>query len=160
MKTLATISLFSLLSAPAFAQAQDIGLTMDGGLLTVVYGQDCGPVGCTPFVAGPVGVGQTRTVMHYSAPQTLYAVAIGFPGPCTQVPGFGNSLLLQSPVVIGWGLTSSPPFVPTTCQQGLASVSFTFPSGTPSGVPFRIQSFGQSLSGGFAFGPTLESSTY
>lgn len=147
------------LSSFAFAQTQDVGLTMDGGLLTVIYGQDCGPVGCTPMVAGPVGVGTTRSVTHYSAPQTLYAVAIGFPGSCVQVPGFDNSLLLQSPVVVGWGLTSAPPFVALPCQQGLATASFTIPAGAPAGVAFRIQSLGESLAGGFAFGPALEAVT-
>jgi len=159
MNRLTTVALTALLSPFAVAQTQDVGLTMDGGLLTVIYGQDCGPVACTPFFAGPVGVGTTRTVTHYSAPVTLYAVALGFPGTCAQVPGFDNSLLLQSPVVIGWGLTSAPPFNGLPCQQGLATASFTIPGGAPSGVAFRIQSFGESLSGGFAFGPALEATT-
>ncbi|MFN3244500.1 MAG: hypothetical protein ACE37K_23540 [Planctomycetota bacterium] len=159
MKPLPALVAAVALSSFTAAQTQDVGLTMDGGLLTVIYGQDCGPVACTPFTAGPVGVGTTRSVTHYSAPQTLYAVALGFPGACVQVPGFDNSLLLQSPVVIGWGLTSAPPFVPLPCQQGFASASFSIPSTAPTGVVFRIQSFGESLSGGFAFGPALETTT-
>lgn len=160
MKPLLPFALCALAClAPATAQTQDVGLTMDGGLLTVIYGQDCGPVGCTPFVAGPVGVGTTRTVVHYGAPQSLYAVAIGTPGPCLPVPGFDNAVLLQSPIIFDWGLTSAPPFVPTPCQQGLAPASFTIPASVPPGLVFRIQSLGQSNGGAFAFGPTIETVT-
>lgn len=160
MKTLLLSLLYVAFARPATAQAQDIGLTMDGGLLTVIYGQSCGPLACSPFVAGPTGVGTTRTVIHYSAPQTLYAVAIGTPGPCVAVPGFDNSVLLQNPIIIGWGLTSAPPFVPLPCQQGMAAVPLTIPAGVPSGIAFRVQSFGQSLGGQFGFGPALESTTF
>jgi len=159
MKTILFSLLGSALAQPVLAQAQDIGLTMDGGVLTVIYGQDCGPVSCTPFVAGPVGVGTNRTLVHLSAPQTLYAIAIGLPGPCVAVPGFDNVLLLASPVVIGWGLTSSPPFVGLPCQQGMASEQLQIPAGAPVGFVFRVQSFGQSLAGQFAFGPAIESVT-
>lgn len=159
MKTLLLSLLCCALARPALAQAQDIGLTMDAGLLTVIYGQDCGPLACTPFVAGPTAAGSTRTVTHLSAPQTLYAVAIGLPGPCLAVPGFDNSLLLSNPIVVGWGLTSAPPFVGLPCQQGLANAQISIPAGTPAGIVFRVQSFGQSLAGQFAFGPALESIT-
>lgn len=141
------------------AQAQDIGLTMDGGMLTVLYGQICGAVNCTPSVAGPVGIGQSRSLVHYAAPASLYAVAIGVPGPCLQVPGFDNVLLLASPVILGVGVTSAPPFVPTPCQQGVASESFTIPLGAPSGFVLRLQSFGLSNSGNWAFGPAIETTT-
>lgn len=143
----------------ATAQATDIGLTMSGGMLTVIYGQDCGPVTCTPFVGGPVGLGQSRSVVHYSAPATLYAVAIGFPGACLSIPGIDNVLLLSSPVILGASLTSAPPFVPTPCQQGVASESFTIPPTAPVGVVFRVQSFGLSNSGVWAFGPAIEMTT-
>jgi len=159
MKTLLLSLLCCAIARPALAQAQDIGLTMEPGALTVIYGQVCGPLGCTPFVVGPVGAGTSRSVTHYSAPQTLYAVAIGTPGPCLAVPGFDNSLLMQNPIVIGWGLTSAPPFVGLPCQQGLASELVTIPAGVPAGIVFRVQSFGQSLNGNFGFGPALESIT-
>lgn len=159
MKTLLLSLLCCALARPAVSQAQDIGLTMDAGLLTVLYGQVCGPVGCTPFVAGPTGVGTSRSVVHYSAPQTLYAIAIGLPGPCVATPAFDNSLLLQNPIVIGWGLTSAPPFVGLPCQQGLATEVVAIPAGAPTGFTFRVQSFGQSLNGNFGFGPALESIT-
>ena len=159
MKTLLLSFLCCAIARPALAQAQDIGLTMDGGFLTVIYGQDCGPVGCTPFVAGPTSPGTIRTVTHYSAPQALYAVAIGLPGPCVTVPGFDNPLLLSNPIVIGWGLTSAPPFAGLPCQQGTVSEQINIPVGAPAGVVFRVQSFGQSLAGQFGFGPALESFT-
>ncbi|MFT4512979.1 MAG: hypothetical protein ACI89X_001500 [Planctomycetota bacterium] len=155
--------LFSFLSCalaqPVLAQAQDIGLTMDGGVLTVLYGQDCGPVACTPFVGGSVAGGETRSLVHLSAPQTLYAIAIGNAGTCVAVPGFDNSLLLSNPFVLGWGLTSAPPFVGLPCQQGMAFEQLVIPAGVPAGIVFRVQSFGQSLSGQFGFGPTIEATT-
>lgn len=159
MKTLLFTLLSCAIAQPALAQAQDIGLTMDGGLLTVVYGQSCGPVSCTPFVGGPIAAGESRTIEHLSAPQTLYAIAIGNPATCVAVPGFDNFLLLGSPVVLGWGLTSAPPFIGLPCQQGMASQQLTIPIGAPAGIVFRVQSFGQSLSGQFGFGPTIEAST-
>ena len=164
MKTLLLSLLGCAFSQAALAQAQDIGLTMDGGVLTVIYGQDCGPVGCTPFVGGQVAAGSSRSLVHLSAPQTLYAVAIGNPGACLAVPGFDNRLLLANPIVLGWGLTSAPPFVGLPCQQGMAFEQLVIPAGVPAGIVFRVQSFGQSLGGPagpgpFAFGPTIEATT-
>lgn len=146
-------------AAASRAQALDVGLTMDGGMLTVLYGQVCGTVNCTPFVAGPVGVGQSRSLVHYAAPASLYAVAIGLPGPCLQVPGFDNVFLLSNPVILGFGITSAPPFVPTPCQQGVTSESFTIPAGAPTGFVLRLQSFGLSNSGAWAFGSAIETTT-
>lgn len=159
MKKLLFALLVSVLARPVCAQAQDIGLTMDGGVLTVIYGQDCGPVGCTPFVSGPVAAGSTRSLVHFSAPQTLYAIALGTPAPCTAIAGFDNRLLIGNPIVLGWGLTSAPPFVGLPCQQGMAFETLTIPAGVPAGIVFRVQSFGQSLSGPFGFGPAIESTT-
>lgn len=143
----------------AAAQATDVGLTMDGGMLTVIYGQDCGPVSCTPFVGGNVGVGQSRSLVIYGAPASLYAVALGFPGACVQIPGIENSLLLSNPIILNASITSAPPFVPTPCQQGVASESFTIPATAPTGIVFRVQVFGQSNSGAWALGPTIEATT-
>jgi hypothetical protein len=159
MKTLLFHLLSCALAQSALAQAQDIGLTMDGGVLTVIYGQDCGPVACTPFAGGSVAAGESRSLVHFSAPQTLYAIAIGNPAACAAVPGFDNGLLLGNPLVLGWGLTSAPPFVGLPCQQGMAVEQLTMPAGAPAGIVFRVQSFGQSLSGAFGFGPAIEATT-
>lgn len=133
---------------------------MDGGLLTAIYGQDCGAVNCTPMFGGNIGGGGTRSLMQYSAPATLYVIAIGLPGPCVTIPGFANPLLLQDPVVLGFGVTSAPPLIPLPCQQGVASESFTLPATVPTGFVFRAQSLGVSPSTGtFAFGPAIEITT-
>ena len=142
--------------ADAAAQATDIGLQMDSSVPTFLFGQECGPVGCLPFTGPVVPGGQTRTLFHGSAPQTLYAIAIGFPGPCVAVPGFENNLLLLTPVILDWGLTSAPPFVPTPCNQGIAVYSLTLPTGLPPAIPLRLQSLGQSSTGAFAFGPAID----
>lgn len=161
MLTLLRSLLTSLCLSPALlvAQTQDVGLTMDGGVATVLYGQICGPVSCTPMPSGPVAVGTVRNLTHYGAPQTLYAIALGFPGPCVPVAGFDNALLLQGQAVIGWGLTSAPPFVGLPCQQGMANEWLAIPATAPAGLTFRVQSFGESLSGVFAFGPAIEATT-
>ncbi len=159
-KTLPSLILFLALVVPATAQ-QDIGLTMaGGGFLTVLYGQDCGPVSCQPMVGSVVGVGTSRNIMHFSAPSTLYVIAFGTPGPCVSVPGFGNSLLLSNVFVLDVGLTSAPPFVPLPCQQGSAGTTLTIPANAPTGFVFRLQSMGVSPStGAFAFGPAIEATT-
>lgn len=146
----------ALATAAAHAQATDVGLTMDGGLLTVLYGQICGPVACTPFVGGAVGAGQSRSLVHYGAPQSLYAIAIGLPMPCVAIPGIDNVALLNNPVFLDAGVTSAPPFVPTPCQQGVPSAGLTIPANAPLGFVFRVQSFGVSNSGQFALGPAIE----
>jgi hypothetical protein len=156
---LACLFLSSTLATAAAAQTQDVGLYMDGGLLTVLYGQECGPVNCTPFVSGPVGAGETRSLTLFGAPVSFYAVALGFPGACLSIPAFDNVLLLDSPLILGFGLTSTPPFVPTPCQQGLAVETLTIPVGTPPGIVFRVQSLGVSNSGVWAFGPAIEATT-
>jgi len=67
--------------------------------------------------------------------------------------------LLSNPIIIGWGVTSAPPFVGLPCQQGLVNEQISIPAGIPAGIVFRVQSFGQSLGGQFGFGPALESIT-
>ncbi|MBK8978306.1 MAG: hypothetical protein IPM29_20580 [Planctomycetes bacterium] len=157
MRSLLAVSLAAVLAAPAFAQAQDVGLTSDGGLLTVIYGQICGPVGCQPFPAGAVGANSTRNFVHYAAPRTPFAIVLGLPGACARVRGIDNVLLLAPPLVtLGSGSTSAPPIVPTPCGQGLAHASLTIPAVAPVGLVFRVQSIGMSNSGAFAFGPALE----
>jgi hypothetical protein len=158
---LPTLLALTLATNLATAQATDVGLTMDGGMLTVIFGQDCGTVPCTPFLAGPTGGGQPRNLVHYGAAQTLYVIAIGLPTPCIPIPGFDNALQLLDPIVLDFGLTTSPPFVPLPCgmSQGVANFQLVLPATVPAGITFRIQSLGVSGSGAFAFGPTLESTT-
>ena len=148
------------LAITAPAQVQDVGLTLDGGVLTVIYGQACGPVSCSPMVGGPIAGGQARMLTQYSAPQTLYAVAVGVPGACLPLPGFGNSLLLQNPFVLSWGVMPTPPFAPIPCQQTFFAVPLMLPAGTPAGIALRLQSVGVSPSTGqFAFGPAIDVTT-
>lgn len=144
------------ITGTSMAQATDIGLTMDGGMLTVLFGQICGPVSCATFPGGSIGVGQSRNLQHYGKPASLYAIAIGLPGPCIAIPGIDNPVLLSGPVFVDAGLTSAPPFVPTPCQQGVAGYTLAIPANAPTGFVLRIQSFGQSNSGAFALGPTIE----
>jgi hypothetical protein len=149
-------SLAALALAPfAAAQATDIGLTMDGGMLTVIYGQSCGPVPCTPFTAGPIGIGQPRNLIHFGAPQTLYAIAVGLPTPCIVIPGLDNALQLNGPIILDSGITTSPPFVPLPCNQGIANYSLVVPPSAPIGLQVHIQSLGVSINGAFGFGPTI-----
>ncbi len=138
----------------------DLGLTMDGGVLTVIYGQVCGPVACASLPAGTVSGGESRSLVVYGAPVTPFVVALGLPQPCAAIPGFGNGLLLGAPVItLAVGTTSAPPFVPTPCNQGVAIVSLPVPRGTPAGITFRVQSLGIGQSGLPGFGPTLEART-
>ena len=152
----------ALLTGTTTAQATDIGLTMDGGVLTVIYGQDCGPVGCQIFPGGIVGAGESRTLVHYSNHSSLFAIAIGLPGPCTPLPGIENPLLLSSPVILEFSITTTPPFVPLPCNgnQGVGQATLSIPPGAPPGFVFRLQSLGISpSSGNLALGPTIEAIT-
>ena len=150
----------ALLAGNATAQISfnEIGLTMDGGVLTVLYGQVCGPVTCQPFPGGTVGPGQTRNLTHYGQPVSLYIFALGLPGPCLAVPGFGNVLLLDNPInILDFGVTTTPPFVPTGCNQGMGFTQLSIPLGAPLGFQFRLQSLGVTNSGALAFGPAIDS---
>ena len=147
------------LAAPATAQASDVGLTLDGGMLTVIFGQDCGPVTCQPLFGGNVGMQQARVLTHYGQAQSLYLIALGLPGACVQIPGLDNPLLLTDPIIIlGAGLTSSPPFVPLPCpNQGIAQETIFLPLGLQPGLVFRAQSLGISTTtGNLAFSPAIE----
>ncbi|MBM4059811.1 MAG: hypothetical protein FJ265_01770 [Planctomycetes bacterium] len=128
---------------------QDVGLTLDGGMLTVIYGRDCGPFTCQPMFAGPVGIGQQRIVSVYGAPSQVYVLAFSLASltqPCILVPGIGNALILGHPIVVAIGVTS-PAMPGSTCQQGRANYPFTFPPTAPPGMPFEIQ--------GLAISPSL-----
>lgn len=148
----------ALLAGTATAQLSfnEIGLTMDGGVLTVLYGQICGPVTCQPFV-GSIGPGQTRNLTHYGQPVSLYIFALGLPGPCLAVPGWGNVLLLDNPIsILDFGVTTTPPFVPTGCNQGMGFTQLSIPLGAPLGFVFRLQSLGITNTGVLSFGPAIE----
>ena len=160
-RTLSLLLAMSSFALPGRAQTTEIGLTMDGGMLTVIYGQSCGPVGCQPFFGGPVGALQPRTLVHYGAPQSIYLVVIGLPGGCLPIPGIDNPLLLTDPVlVIGSGITSAPPFVPLPCNQGIAAETLLLPAGLPAGLAFRIQSLGVGNSGALGFSPAIEATVF
>lgn len=156
MRVLPSLSLSCVLAA----QVPDVGLTMDGGMLTVIYGQSCGPVTCTPFVGGAVAGGETRNLVHTGSPNTPFVIAIGLPGTCQRFPGIDNALLLGSPITtIAVGTTGGPNPV-SACRQGAARAQLQMPRGVPAGIVFRLQSFGTSGSSqGPAFSPAIEART-
>ena len=150
-----------LVAATVPAQtASNVGLTMDGGMLTVLYGQSCGAFTCQPFQAGPVGVGNSHQVHVYGAIQQPYVLAIGLTNtaPCITIPGFANSLVLLGPVTLQVGLTSAP-VLTSVCPQARASYTLTFPNGTPIGVGFQLQALATSATQGPAFTISIESVT-
>ena len=160
-------SLSRCFAAVAFAAAlhsqttavNDVGLTIGDPNTSVSVGQACGPVACTPLLGGTMAGGSTRTVLHHAAPNSPFVLAIGLPGPCLQIPGLANSLLLLPlPVTLTVGIVSSPSLT-ANCHQGTGRFSLTLPAGAPSGVVFRLQSIGVSNSGAVAFGPAIEAQT-
>jgi hypothetical protein len=88
---------------------------------------------------------------------TPFALAIGVPGPCISFTGIANVLQLGPPVAtLAVGVTSTPPFFPTPCNQGVAMYGLQVPPGAPPGLVVRFQSLGVSNSGALAFGPAIE----
>src|SRR5688500_15103385 len=57
---LLTLSLGLSLGSLRAQTANDVGLQMSGGILTVIYGQMCGAVTCTPLTGGGITPGETR----------------------------------------------------------------------------------------------------
>lgn len=156
---LATIAL----PAQGSVLVNDVGLTMDGGMLTVIYGQSCGPFTCTPFFAGPVAAGQpSRTVIVYGAPAQVFALAIDLvnPAPCIAIPGIANSLILGvQPVTLAVGLIGGGILI-GPCNQGRALYGLGFPAGTPPGVAFQLQAIAMSAAQNVpAFTIALQSQT-
>lgn len=148
---LATVLFTAVLTAQTTV---DIGLTIDSGALTVMYGQICGPVACQPLPGPTIVAGTTRTLGQNAAPWTPFAIAVGLPmSGCTPVAGIANALLLGPPIIIfAVGVTGPP--VPTIfggCPRGVASVSLTVPPGAPSGLVFVLQSVGVDWSGQLGF---------
>src|SRR5688500_16721928 len=131
-------------ASPAMAQLQsvgDVGLYLDGGNVTVLYGQECGPFRCTPFPGSNVAGGEVRSVFVFGAQSAPFAVAIGFPFPvCIPFPGVGNALLLDPAAIATIGIGTigfAPPFAP--CQQGAGLAQLAVPTGVPAGIAFRLQ---------------------
>ncbi len=132
-----------LLTAPALCQqATDTGLMMGGGILTVIYGQDCGPFSCQPFHAGPTGSGIPYNVHVFGAPNQPYVLAADIlpaTSPCVSFPGIANALLLiNNPVTLDLGLIG-PASTVGTCYRGRATYTLQFPNGTPPGVTYYLQ---------------------
>jgi len=144
-----TTALAAALPAQGSVLVNDVGLTMDGGILTVIYGQGCGPFTCAPFIAGGVGGGQPpRTVVVYGAPSQVYVLAIDVANsaPCIPFPGIGNALILGvQPVTLAIGVLG-PGSLIAPCQQGRAGYQLAFPVGAPVGVQFELQALAMSAS--------------
>ncbi|MCA8974415.1 MAG: hypothetical protein KDC98_06820 [Planctomycetes bacterium] len=142
--------LAAALSAPALlAQtAADVGLTMSGGVLTVIYGQNCGTFTCQPFVAGTTAAGQPYDVSVWGAPNQPFVLAADLPtgAPCIQIAGVANSLLLQNqPITLATGMIGSGSAI-GVCNQGRARYALQFPAGTPVGVQYLLQGVAMSAS--------------
>lgn len=152
----------ALLSVPASAQnVNDAGLMMDGGVLTVIYGQDCGPFSCQPFQAGPTAVGQPYNVYVFGTTQQFFALAADLDTnvSCLSIPGIGNQLLLAQPVTLAFG-TIGPVASIGLCQQGRGQYTLQFPPATPPGVGFILQALVMSQSQGIpAFTVGIRSTT-
>jgi len=168
------LSLFALIAVCSLATAQtnttsvnDVGLTMDGGVLTVIFGQACGPFSCRPFPAGQVTPTTTntraRTVTVHGAPNSVYVLGVSqapLATPCTTVPGIGNALILGQPItLLAFGVTSAGPLSTTACRQGQGRFVLNVPSTVPSGFTFLLQALAMSATtGGPAFTVALQGS--
>ena len=155
----------ALLVAPlcgqnAFAAFNDVGLTMDGGVLPVIYGRYCGPALCVTTQAGPVSRGQPRMVTVYGAPNQPFALAVSLGAPTctfTVVGGglVGNALMLAQPVTLSIGVTSSQvPGLP--CPLGTGVFTLQLPMSAPVGLQFLLQAVVVSPSYPLAFTGALQ----
>ncbi len=157
-----TAAFAATLPAQGSATVNDVGLTMSGGALPVIFGQSCGPFTCTPLYAGPVAAGQPgRSVIVHGAPNQPFALAIDFANsaPCIPFPGIANALTLGAqPVTIAFGVIGSGTLI-GPCNQGRAWCGLSFPVGAPSGVQFELQALAMSASQNVpAFSSALQSS--
>jgi hypothetical protein len=160
-----TLALLALVFAGG-ASAQvgtvpDVGLTMSGGFpVPVTVGQECGPFVCAPLPAAPINRGGARTMTHFGAPNSFFAIGVGtVPLFCVPVAGIANDLMLGNPILtIGVGFTSGR-LASTPCAQGTGQLVLRVPPGTPFGITFNVQSLGFSTSTGLAaFSPAISSS--
>jgi hypothetical protein len=157
MRCCSALLVLASVPIPALAQVTDVGLTLVGTLTgsTNMSGQICGTVTCGPLPGGTMAPGGGAVVFHHAAPDTPFALAIGLPGPCTQVPGIANDLMLSMPpVTVAVGIANG--VGNPACQQGLMRLLLILPGNAPSGVVFRLQSLGVSNSGAPAFRPAIE----
>jgi hypothetical protein len=139
----------------------DVGLTMDGGALTVIFGQACGAFTCAPFPAGPLtptaANTRTRTVTVHGAPSSIYVLGLSqapLATPCVVVPGIDNALMLGTPAtILAFGVTSAGgPSTSAACRQGQGRFTLTVPGTVPPGSTFLLQALTMSAStGGPAF---------
>ncbi|MFO1078240.1 MAG: hypothetical protein U1E73_11020 [Planctomycetota bacterium] len=148
---------------PAPAQTVgDVGLTMGGGILPVIYGQRCGAFTCQPFLAGSVGPAQPYDVTVFGAPQQVCALAAGRPSavPCLGYQGLANMLVLTNqPITLAIGVTGTGNPI-GVCNQGRAVYWLQLPGGTPSGVAFLLQAVAMSAGQGVpAFTIALRTTT-
>jgi hypothetical protein len=152
------------------SSVQDVGLTMDGGVLTVIYGQACGPFSCAPFPAGTLSAStansRSRTVTIHGAPASLFVLAMGQASivavPCTPIAGIGNALILPLPAAtLAIGVTGAAvPNPSAACRQGTASYLLTVPANAPRNLRFLLQAVTISAATGApAFTVALAAST-
>lgn len=152
------------LSLPAQNTVQDVGLTLSPGVLTVIYGQVCGPFSCTPASAGALAAGSANEIAVWAASNTPFVVGISAavtPTPCLPLPGLANALLLDPAAVAVFGIGVIPQQVPMPfgCQVSRQNLPFVLPPGAPSGLAFRLQAVGTSASTRqLAFSSALDSS--
>lgn len=156
-----TLALASLRGQDAFTPVNDVGLTMDGGVLPVIYGTSCGMALCITAPAGNIARGQPRNVTVYGAPNQPYLLAVSLGAPTcsfTVIGGLliGNALMLPQPLVLAVGVTS--PLVPgLPCQQGLGVQPLLLPATAPIGLQFLLQAMAASPTyPGFAFTGALQ----
>jgi hypothetical protein len=144
-----------LLAAALPAQGTvNVGLQMAAPTLV---GQECGALACAPFPGGTVGLSQQRVFLHWSVPNAPYLIAIALPGPCAQVPGIANSLLLDpaSVALLSAGVTG-PPSLTGFCLQGQGRFTLNLPAAAPLPITFRVQSAGMTSNVMIGFGPAIE----
>jgi hypothetical protein len=150
----ALFATLALTSLPA-QTANDVGLTMSGGILTVIYGHQCGTVSCTPMTGGTVAANDTRTVTVYGNNGTPYILGIGLPGVCFPFPGIANMLLLNGPLTLAVGVTTNGPST-STCRVGPGRFTLNIPPNAPTGWSFRLQALATSFTAGLAFTNAIE----
>jgi hypothetical protein len=140
---------------PAQTATVNIGLQAIGGTATI--GQECGPLTCTPFQGGAIGLGQQRSLIHWSVPVAPYLIAMGLPAPCQTVPGIANSLLVDpaSTVLLAAGVTTVPT-ITGFCLQGQGRYTLIMPASAPLPITFRLQSAGMTTNLMVGLGPAIE----
>lgn len=136
---------------------QDVGLTMDGGVLTVIYGQACGPFACAPLTAGTLSAStaaRSRTVTVHGAPTSLFVLAMSQASivavPCTTIAGIGNALILSLPATtLAIGVTGAAvPNPSAACRQGQARYVLTVPATAPRNLRVLLQAVTMSAATG------------